>query len=86
MLIPNSLGPNPKQLLINNELTHSLSMQNTSKICTALNKQMTIIHLDKKFPTFFYNMFMPHSQKSTTLYYPGLNESISHLSHFSSGL
>jgi len=51
-LIPNSLGPNPKQLLINNELTRSLSVHNTSIICTARNKQVIIIHLDKKFPTF----------------------------------
>jgi len=28
---------------------------------------------------FFYNKFMPHSQKSTTLYYPDLNKSISYL-------
>jgi hypothetical protein len=54
MLIPNNLGNNPKQLLINYAVTHFLSMQNSSKICTALNKQVFIIHLDKKFPTFLY--------------------------------
>jgi len=42
MLIPNSLGPNSKQLLKNNALTHSLSMQNTSEICTAQNKQVIL--------------------------------------------
>lgn len=70
MLIPNSLGSSPKQLLKNNTLTKSPSMKKTSKICTAQNKQVIIIHLDKKFPTFFffYNKFMPHSQKSTTVH------------------
>jgi hypothetical protein len=86
ILIPNSVGPNPKQLQINNENIYlSVYAEHKQNLhCT----EQTGDHYSfgQEIRNFFCNMLMPHSQKSATVYYSGLNKSISHLPHFSSGL